>query len=112
MGKKIRRIAHRDMELLKSYTWPGNIRELRNVIEHALIISNSETLELQRLSNAKSQHMTITTLEEMERQHIQTTVNATNGRIKGSGGAAELLGLHPSTLYSRMRKLEIKPNPN
>lgn len=108
MGKNIRRITIRDMELLKTYSWPGNIRELRNVIEHALIVSGTETLELQRFADMMSGIAAPTTLEAVERQHIQKTLSVTHGRIKGPGGAAERLGLNPSTLYSRMQKLGIK----
>jgi len=108
MGKKIRRIASRDMELLKAYEWPGNIRELRNVIEHAMIVSQGETLELERLTMGVSQAAATMTLEEMERRHIRKVLELTGGRIKGAGGAAERLDINPSTLYSRMRKLGIK----
>ncbi len=107
MGKKIRRIAKRDMDALKAYPWPGNIRELRNIIEHAMIISLGENLELQRSVPEKRQRGKHTSLEEIERRHIQDILAATHGRIKGRGGAAELLELNPSTLYSRMRKLGI-----
>ena len=105
MGKNIRRITNQDMALLKAYDWPGNVRELRNVIEHSMIISTGDTLNLQRMIKTKSQRPT--TLEDVERQHIETIIQTANGRIKGTGGAADLLGLHPSTLYSRMRKLGI-----
>lgn len=108
MGKKIHRIASRDMEQLKAYAWPGNIRELRNVIEHALIVSKGETLELHRLV-AEEPAPAAVTLEEMERRHIQDALVATHGKVKGAGGAAERLGIHPSTLYSRMLKLGIHP---
>ncbi|MBN1142023.1 MAG: sigma 54-interacting transcriptional regulator [Deltaproteobacteria bacterium] len=107
MGKKISRIAGRDMEWLKAYSWPGNIRELRNVIEHAMIVSKGDTLELQQPSNVLPQQTSPVTLEEMERQHILATLKTTQGRIKGRGGAAERLGIKPSTLYSRMRKLGV-----
>ncbi|NJC88874.1 MAG: PAS domain S-box protein [Desulfuromonas sp.] len=110
MGKKIRRIANRDMEQLKAYSWPGNIRELRNVIEHALIVSKGETLELQRLVADPPQGSMAVTLEEMERRHIQETLRVTRGKVKGAGGAAEQLGINPSTLYSRMLKLGIHPS--
>jgi transcriptional regulator with PAS, ATPase and Fis domain len=109
MGKKIRRIANRDMEQLKNYSWPGNIRELRNIIEHALIVSNGETLELQLMTLEDASNGTPVSLEEVERRHIQRVLKSTRGRVKGTGGAAELLGLNPSTLYSRMRKLGIHP---
>ncbi len=108
MGKKIHRIASRDMEQLKAYAWPGNIRELRNVIEHALIVSKGETLELHRLAGEDPAPAAVT-LEEMERRHIQDALVATHGKVKGAGGAAERLGIHPSTLYSRMLKLGIHP---
>lgn len=107
MGKKIRRIQANDMQSLISYSWPGNVRELRNVIEHAMIISSGDTLNLHRFITAVPQASSISTLQEIERLHIQSILASTHGRIKGSGGAAELLGLNPSTLYSRMRKLGI-----
>lgn len=107
MGKQIRRIAQKDMQLLTSYSWPGNIRELRNVIEHSLIISPDEVLVLQRLTPSPDAHDAAASLEDVERRHIQAVLKATHGRIKGPGGAAERLALNPSTLYSRMRKLGI-----
>ena len=107
MGKKIRRISTRDMEQLKGNPWPGNIRELRNVIEHALIVSKGELLELPQKYAETHEPVPVVTLEDAERQHILAALDATHGRIKGSEGAAELLGLKPSTLYSKMRKLGI-----
>ena len=108
MGKKIRRIANRDMELLKAYAWPGNIRELRNVIEHAMIVSKGDMLELELLAGGASQAAMAMTLEEVERRHILKVLELTGGRVKGAGGAAERLDINPSTLYSRMRKIGIK----
>lgn len=110
MGKKIRRIVNDDMRSLMAYAWPGNVRELRNVIEHAMIISQGDRLEIERPGNSQSSVMLAGTLEEVERRHIQATLAATGGRIKGAGGAAQRLGLNPSTLYSRMRKLGIQPS--
>jgi len=107
MGKQIRSITQKDMQLLTSYSWPGNIRELRNVIEHSLIISSGEVLVLQRLSPSSNITDAAKSLEDVERSHIQATLKATKGKIKGAGGAAERLAIHPSTLYSRMRKLGI-----
>ena len=105
MGRKIRRIASGDMETLMAYSWPGNIRELRNAIEHALIVTKGDVLELSHLTSRIPQKTTMLTLDELEYQHILATLRATQGRVKGKGGAAELLGLNPSTLYSRIRKL-------
>lgn len=109
MGKRIRQIASRDMEMLKAYTWPGNIRELRNVIERALIVSNGEVLSLQGLIPAAERNHGAMTLVEAERRHIQRALQAAGGKVKGAGGAAELLGMNPSTLNSRLRKLGIQP---
>ena len=107
MGKKVRRIAARDMALLTAHPWPGNVRELRNVIEHAMITSSGEVLELHS-SDLRLQDATeALTLEDVERRHISSVLKASKGRIKGLGGAAAVLGLNPSTLYFRMRKLGI-----
>ena len=107
MGKKIRRIASRDMETLQAYAWPGNVRELRNVIEHSLIVTAGETLNLQRLTPSHNVIEKGRSLEDMERQYILSVLKSTRNRIKGSQGAAEVLQMKPSTLYSRMRKLGI-----
>lgn len=108
MGKKIRRIANDDMRALMNYPWPGNVRELRNVVEHAMIMSQGEVLVLERPRLSATGGLSrSTTLEEVECRHIRATLTLTQGRIKGIGGAAERLGINPSTLYSRMRKLGI-----
>jgi len=107
MGKKISHISRHDMALLKTYSWPGNVRELRNVIEHSLIITKGETLELQHVLSEDRQPEMPVALAEVERLHILSILKKTGGKIKGAGGAAELLGLKPPTLYSRMHKLGI-----
>lgn len=112
MGKKMRRIASRDMHSLQAYSWPGNIRELRNVIEHSLIVSTGDTLQLQRLAPGLPVSEKPKSLEELEREYIQFILKSTRGRIKGEQGAAELLKMNPSTLYSRMRKLGIPTERN
>ena len=110
MGKKIRRIAARDMEALVAHPWPGNVRELRNVVEHAMITSDGDSLELHSSDMRLQDAAKSLTLEEVESRHISSILEITKGRIKGVGGAAELLGLNPSTLYFRMRKLGITPD--
>ena len=110
MGKKIRRIHTHDMEMLVTYYWPGNVRELRNVIEHAMITSSSDTLEFHNSDLRLLGATEALTLKDMESRHISSILEVTKGRIKGAGGAAELLGINPSTLYFRMRKLGITPN--
>lgn len=110
MGRKVSRISDKDMERLTAYPWPGNVRELRNVIERAMITSTGNVLDLSGLDlgETRAKWTRVVPLAEMERLHIEQTLGQTRGKIKGVGGAAELLGLHPSTLYSRMRKLGVR----
>ena len=105
MGKKIESIPRKTMELLQCYPWPGNVRELRNVVEQALIVTSGSQLNL-RLPDPR-EFTILPTLKGMERQHILAALEKTNWRIKGTGGAAEQLGLNPSTLYTTMRRLGI-----
>ena len=107
MGKRIRKIPRKSIEALQRYSWPGNVRELRNVIERAVIVSSEDTLrvELPQLTNGKDSG--IVTLEEAERRHILKILETTGWRIKGPQGAAILLGLKPSSLYSTMARLGI-----
>ncbi|PWU13617.1 MAG: hypothetical protein C5B50_19000 [Verrucomicrobia bacterium] len=107
MGKKITVVPQNTMEALQRHFWPGNIRELRNIIEHSVIISHGETLRIPRLEIAAETGAEIRTLEETEREHILRTLEVTRWRIKGPRGAAERLGMKPSTLYSRMQKLGV-----
>ena len=110
MGKKIRTVPENTMEMLKQYHWPGNVRELRNIVEQAVIITDGDVLKvkfLERLSESASE---IGTLEKAERGHIIRVLEKTGWRIKGRNGAAELLGLKPSTLYTKMERLGIPTN--
>jgi len=107
MGKRIGTIPKKTMAALLDYPWPGNIRELRNVIEHGVILSPGDVLNVQlpRTKSVKRSHSL--TRREMERQHILGVLEGTGWRIKGPNGAAEKLGLKPSTLYSSMNRLGI-----
>jgi formate hydrogenlyase transcriptional activator len=107
MGKKITQVPRKTMEVLQRHPWPGNVRELRNVIEHSTIITADETLRVPMLEQANPEAMPFHTLADSEREHIMKALEKTNWRIKGPDGAATLLGLNPSTLYGRMRKLGI-----
>jgi formate hydrogenlyase transcriptional activator len=109
MDKKVDSIPKQVMDLLQHYSWPGNIRELRNVIEQAVIVSNRGQLYLDMPTSAGN--IPSPTLKEAERQHIVSVLSKTNWRIKGPAGAARLLGMNSSTLYSAMRRLGI-PNRN
>ncbi len=114
-GKTINKISKLVIEELKKYSWPGNIRELENVIEHAVIVSTSDTIKIKdinpsivnkELSTSKKQ-LEILSLQDAEQEHILKALKQTNWQIHGNNGAAELLGINPSTLRSRMKKLDI-----
>jgi PAS domain S-box-containing protein len=107
MGKKITRISHKAMEALEKHPWPGNVRELRNVIEHSVILTSGDTLKLSFLGDSPTREPQPVTLADAEREHILKTLEITHWRIKGKHGAAERLDMEPSTLYSRMQKLDI-----
>jgi formate hydrogenlyase transcriptional activator len=107
MGKAIEGISKKSMEALQSYSWPGNVRELRNVIEHAMILSKGKTLTVGLPRHSSSEGGATRNLEDMERSHILNVLEKTHWRVAGKGGAAEVLGLKRSTLYSKMRKLRI-----
>ncbi|MEN6625810.1 MAG: sigma 54-interacting transcriptional regulator [Candidatus Sumerlaeia bacterium] len=111
MGKKIDSIAQKSMEMLKRRPWPGNVRELRNTIERAMILSRGSALNIQFPADLQPADAPPMTLEQVESRHIRETLQKTGWRIKGPGGAAGLLGVKPSTLYSKMKKLGIKPRP-
>ncbi|MBU0543990.1 MAG: sigma 54-interacting transcriptional regulator [Proteobacteria bacterium] len=109
LGKQITSINRETMKVLENYPWPGNVRELESVIEKAAILSPgpvlhlTDKLEIVTPSSASSAK----TLEETERNQIIKILSDTRWRIEGNNGAAEILGLHPSTLRARMHKLGI-----
>ena len=107
MGKRIKNISQRSMDKLMSYTWPGNIRELRNIIEFSMILSNRDTLNIHLHDEHAENESGPETLEESEKKHIFKILNQTNWRVRGRGGAAEMLGMNESTLRFRMKKLGI-----
>ncbi len=109
MGKKFQAVPQKTMQALQRYHWPGNIRELRNVLEQATIISSGSSMQVNLPQAPAGASFKNQTMEETEYQHIMDVLSKTGWRIKGSNGAATLLGLKPSTLYSRMNKLGI-PN--
>jgi transcriptional regulator of acetoin/glycerol metabolism len=116
MGKRIGIISNHEMNKLISYHWPGNVRELEHFIERALILSSGseisfsglETITNQTLLAAQQQSMS---LDDVERSHIEKVLIMTRWRVNGPKGAASLLGLKPSTLFFRMKKLGIKRTP-
>lgn len=110
-GKRIETISPHLIEILRTYRWPGNIRELENIIERAVILSTGPQLKLGEwfpTTERFSQEARISTLAELEREHILQTLEHTGWRVSGEQGAAKLLGLKPTTLESRMKKLGIR----
>jgi len=107
LGKQIERIPHKIMQFLKSYLWPGNVRELRNIIERSMILTNDKTLVVELPKNVTSKKGSTGNLEEMMRREILAALKQTRWRVAGRDGAAEILGLKRSTLYSKMKKLGI-----
>lgn len=135
MGKSLRGISDRALDELVNYAWPGNIRELENVMEQAVILNDGQTLlelgrplisnlfttkavvsipplndfrEPKQPSQPKDLHDVKQIQQQTEREYILTVLKRTNGRIRGNGGAAELLNLKPTTLEYRMEKLGIR----
>jgi len=111
MGKTIESIPRGAMDSLKAYGWPGNVREVRNIIERAMIVSNGPTLEIEVPRDAAASVGSVGSckrLADIEREHIQAVVESTGWRIRGADGAAEILGLKPTTLEARMKKLGIE----
>ncbi len=114
LGKHVVGASAALMERLLAYPWPGNIRELENVLERAVILSKGPTLEIGADVLPASRAPVASTgtpspsLQAMERSHIIDILTQTHGVIEGPNGAATILGLHPNTLRSRMKKLGIE----
>jgi transcriptional regulator with GAF, ATPase, and Fis domain len=106
--KSIERIPKKNMETLEQYPWPGNIRELRNAVERAMILSSGATLVVDLPDTSVSVALPSLTFADMERRHILGVLEKVNWRVRGNGGAAEILGLKPTTLDSKMKKLGVK----
>jgi formate hydrogenlyase transcriptional activator len=108
MGKRIDHIPQKSMLDLQRYAWPGNIRELKNVIERAMIMSSGRTLEVHLPNGTVAENLEDLNLEDAERRHITGVLQQTGWRLSGQGGAAEILGLKRTTLQSKMKKLGIR----
>jgi formate hydrogenlyase transcriptional activator len=131
-GKKLEGVSRESMEYLLNYSWPGNIRELQNVIERAAIVSSEPILRLDRdlipvtganvienhgphsdsNSSAPESGAAMATLNEVQRNHILAALRKAGGRIEGENGAAKILDLHPNTLRHRIQKLGIHTPPS
>jgi formate hydrogenlyase transcriptional activator len=114
MGKKIRSISQKSLELLRSYLWPGNIRELQNVVERAVIVSDTEFLSIDEswlskepAANARATARFRKMPLDREKEIIEAALAETRGRVSGPSGAAAKLGVPSTTLESRIRSLKI-----
>jgi transcriptional regulator with GAF, ATPase, and Fis domain len=123
-GRSFNPLSAEDINRLKAYIWPGNIRELQNVIERAVVTSRDSRLNLYRalpealyktdtheLSTADSDQNTVRTmreLQEMERENIIRALEVSNWKVSGENGAAKMLDIPPTTLNSRIKALDIK----
>jgi PAS domain S-box-containing protein len=115
LGKKIDKISKHTLKLLEEYDWPGNIRELRNVIERSVITNSGSVLRIDENlispEGSSARDTSMESLEAVERKHIVKVLKACKWRIEGEKGAARILDLHPNTLRNRMKKLKIeRPN--
>jgi transcriptional regulator with GAF, ATPase, and Fis domain len=113
MGRTdVPQLSPQALKQLLDYNWPGNIRELEHLMERTLIKTRQEIIEKIELPGEQAQNIsqngTNKTLEQIEANHILSVLKSCSGKITGAGGAAEILGLPPSTLTSRMKKLGIK----
>lgn len=107
------------LQQITNYNWPGNIRELEHVIQRAILLTDGNTIKDIELSTSSKMHpeqanesFSIKTILENERDYILYILKKCNGKISGIGGAAEILDIHPSTLNSKIKKLEIKREMN
>jgi formate hydrogenlyase transcriptional activator len=110
MGKRFDTIPKEIMSQLQQYSWPGNVRELKNAVEYGMIVSKNRVLKIS-IPEAVCQSEPVPsdlTLKEMEKYYISSVLEKSKWRIRGVGGAAEKLNVHPNTLYSKMKKLGIK----
>ena len=108
MGKRIEAIDERNLGQLQRYPWPGNVRELRNVVERAVILSAEPVLRIEIPERRGTATAASLLLEDVERSHIVRVLEQTRWRVRGPNGAATLLGLPPTTLETRMAKLDIR----
>ena len=117
-GKNIKRVNKKTLELLQSYPWPGNIRELQNVIERSMILCETETFSIDENWLSQPPHLTAESKQQelprrllvQEKDMIEAALKDTRGRVSGPTGAAVKLGIPRSTLESKIRSLKIDKN--
>jgi transcriptional regulator with GAF, ATPase, and Fis domain len=111
IGKRVEKVTQETIQRMVAYRWPGNIRELENVLERAVILTAGHTLELDADLLASPapgpEDVSLPSLSAIESRHLLTVLRQTNWVIDGPRGAAQILGLHPNTLRSKLKKLGI-----
>jgi transcriptional regulator with GAF, ATPase, and Fis domain len=113
MGKEIKRIPNEELKKLVEYHWPGNARELKHFVERAVILSEGQRISLSGLEHTPAQRdfsepAGLLPLAEMERAYLEKVLNATHWKVSGRNGAASILGMKPTTLFFRMKKLGLR----
>jgi transcriptional regulator with GAF, ATPase, and Fis domain len=106
-GKKVDTVSYKTLKSLESYDWPGNIRELRNLVERAMIVSKGRALQITLPEASEMKISKISTVDDMQRKYILQVLEKAGWRIFGDRGAAKLLGMNPRTLQSRLKRLGI-----
>ena len=111
LGKTITKVSKHSLDLMEKYEWPGNIRELKNIVHRAMITSKGTTLKIEESMlvqiNGNNNKTPKKSLEDIEREYITKVLKECQWRIEGSRGAANILQVNPSTLRNRMNKLNI-----
>ena len=109
LGRNVREVSQSVMEKLMDYDYPGNIRELENIIERSLILSKGKTLsgDFHFRKMSRKRRKTFLSMDDLQKTHIREALRLSRGKITGKGGAAEKLRMKDKTLYSRMRKMGI-----
>ncbi|WP_433815713.1 sigma 54-interacting transcriptional regulator [Flavobacterium johnsoniae] len=115
MNRKVPALSENALQQIINYDWPGNIRELEHLIQRTLLLTEGNTIKSIEFAPSSKIHaqqntdsFSIKTIMENERDYILYILKKCNGKISGAGGAAEILDIHPSTLNSKIKKLEIK----
>jgi len=107
-GKRVESIGKDSLAAMQQYSWPGNVRELRNVVERAMIVATGPRLTIPVPQSTGASTRRSARLVDVEKEHIRGVLDGTGWRIRGAGGAADLLGLKPTTLETRMARLGLK----
>ena len=114
-GKRVTAVSDRALGALQAASWPGNVRELAHAVERAVIVCPGDTLELGDWLPVSSRESDsagrVPTLDELQREHILRVLESVGWKVSGGRGAARILGIKPTTLLSRMKKLGIERNP-